>query len=424
LAIGDIVAFPSSWYLYCGMKKLCILLFVLIVCACTTVPKYPPGQDTYFVAAGGSDRNDGFSQAAPFQSLFKAMVAADNGPIKTITVLGTLDLKSEQSSNMERVFLIQGMGKGQILIRGAGTEPAVLSAAGSDRRVVLIRGTTPIRFENIEISGGKSSGEGGGMGIGPGSSVILGPGAVIRDNASANIGGGVVVSSGASLVVEGGKITGNRSESVGGGVAVMGVSASNPGILIVREGEINNNRAQGGGGVAVYQAGKCTLSGGEIYDNTADLAGGGVVVNQGAVFTMDGGVIRGNRSLGSGGGIALLAEGSFALKGGEIHGNQAAEHGGGIAADAVSAISIEGGFISANRAASRGGGIFSAGLFVKSGGKIYGNDMPQDAANTAETGPAIFVFRGTGFHKVRARSAGEDLPLNADTDEGWVVFRE
>jgi len=421
--IGDIVAYRSSWYLYCGMKKLCILLFVLIVCACTTVPKYPPGQDTYFVAAGGSDRNDGFSQAAPFQSLFKAMVAAANGPIKTITVLGTLDIKSEQSSNPERVFLIQGMGKEQILIRGADTEPAVLSAAGSDRRAVLVRGTTPIRFENIEISGGKSAGEGGGLGIGPGSSVILGPGAVIRDNVSENIGGGVIVAPGASLIVEGGKITGNRSDAVGGGVAVMGIS-STPGILLVREGEISNNRAQGGGGVALYQAGSFILSGGEIYDNTADLAGGGVVVNQSAVFSMDGGVVRGNRSLGSGGGIALLAEGTFVLIDGEIHGNQAAEHGGGIASDAASAMRIDGGFISANKAVSRGGGIFTAGSFVKSGGKIYGNDMPQDAANTAATGAAIFIYKGTGFHKVRARSAGEDLPLDADTDEGWVIFRE
>ena len=406
------------------MKKLCSLLFVVILCACATTPKYPPGQDTYYVMATGSDRNNGFSELTAFRSLFKAMAAAANGPIKKITVLGTLDVTTEQSSNRERVFLIQSMGKGEILICGADGEPAVLSAAGSGRRAVLVRGTAPIRFENIEITGGFSSSEGGGLGIGPGSAVTLGPGAVVRDNASANIGGGIVVARGASLVVEGGKVTGNRSSAVGGGIAVLGVSSSNAGVLVIREGEISNNRAQGGGGIAVYQGSTFTLSGGGIYDNTADLAGGGVLVSQGAVFTMEGGLVRGNRSLGSGGGLALLEDGSFVLKSGEIHGNRASEHGGGIAADALSSINMDGGFISANEAAVRGGGIFSAGPFEKSGGKIYGNDVPEDTANTAETGTAVFIFSMDGMNKIREESAGEGMSLDTASGEGWTIFEE
>jgi len=406
------------------MKKLSILVFALILCACASTQKIPPGQDTYFVMAGGSDRNNGFSQATAFRSLFKAMAAASRGSLKKITVLGTLDAASEQSTNLERVFLIQSMGKDPILICGTGEEPAVLSALGSGRRVVLIRGTAPIRFENIEISGGSSSGEGGGLGIGPGSTVILGPGAVVRDNVSQHVGGGVVVGPGASLTVEGGTITGNRSAAIGGGIAVMGVTASRVGVLEVREGEISNNRAQGGGGVAVFQGSACTLSGGGIYDNTADLAGGGVLVSQYAVFTMEGGLVRGNRSLGSGGGLALLEAGGFMLKNGEIHGNRASEHGGGIAADNTSVISVEGGFISANEAAVRGGGVFTAGTFDKSGGKIYGNDVPNDTANIAEAGTAVFVFRGTGMNKIREESAGENLALNAASDEGWGILEE
>jgi len=406
------------------MKKLSILVFTLIFCACATTQKIPPGQDTYFVMAGGSDRNNGFSEETAFRSLFKAMAAASRGPLKKITVLGTLDVASEQSTNLERVFLIQSMGKGEILICGAGEEPAVLSALGSGRRAILIRGTAPIRFENIVISGGSTSGEGGGLGIGPGSTVILGPGAVVRDNSSQHVGGGIVVAPGASLIVEGATITGNRASAVGGGIAVMGVFASRAGFLEIREGTISNNRAQGGGGIAVFQGSVCTLSGGGIYDNTADLAGGGVLVSQGAVLTMEGGLVRGNRSLGSGGGFALLEEGGFILKSGQVHGNRASEHGGGIAADAISTISVEGGFISANEAAARGGGIFTAGTFDKSGGKIYGSDVPEDTANTAQAGTAVFVFRVDGIHKVREESAGEDLALNANSDEGWKFFQE
>jgi len=406
------------------MKKLCILLFVVIFCSCATTRKYPLGQETYFVTAGGSDRNDGFSEATAFRSLFKAMVAAAGGPIKTITVVGTLDMGSEQSSNTERVFLLQGMGEGQILIRGAGPNPAVLSAEGSRRRVILIRGATPIRFENIEISGGVSSSEGGGIGIGPGSTVILGPGAVVRNNAAEYVGGGVLVGPGASLVVDGGKIYDNRSGTVGGGVVVVGISPKNAGTFVMSAGEIYNNRAQGGGGIAVFQSGRFTLSGGDVYDNTADMAGGGVVVSQGAAFSMEGGAVRENRSLGPGGGIALLEAGSFVLKDGEIHGNHSAEHGGGIAADSVSVITVEGGFISANSAVSRGGGVFTAGSFLKYGGKIYGNDVPEDTANNAETGAAVFVFGRSGFNKIRDQSAGEDLELDTASDEGWIIIEE
>jgi hypothetical protein len=400
----------------------CVCIFSLFFCACASAPKYLPGQDTYYVKAGGSDRNDGLSPETAFRSLFKALAAAAKGPIKTITVLGTLDAASEQSSNMERVFFIHSIGKNEVLIRGmpSAGEPAVLSAAGSGRRAVLVRGSSPIRFEHIVISGGVSSGEGGGMGIGPGSVVILGPGAVIRDNKSDNIGGGVLAAQRASLYVDGGMVTGNSAAAVGGGIAMLG----NGGILVIRDGEICNNRAQGGGGIAIYQGSTCTLSSGKIYDNTADLAGGGVVVNLGGTFIMEGGIVRENKTSGSGGGLALLEGGSLVVKNGEINSNSAGEHGGGIAADANSAITVEGGFISANAAASWGGGVFTAGPFQKTGGKIYGNDVPKDQANTAVSGPAVFIFQWDGTYKTREKSAGEDLILNASADDGWVIVAE
>ncbi|MDR2702617.1 MAG: hypothetical protein LBB72_09315 [Spirochaetaceae bacterium] len=349
------------------MKQFLIFacVFSLFFFACASGPRYLPGQDTFYVKAGGSDRNDGLSPETPFRSLFKALAAAAKGTIKTITVLGTLDEASEQSSNRERVFLIQSMGKNEILIRGTPSagEPAVLSAAGSGRRAVLIRGNSPIRFEHIVISGGVSSGEGGGIGIAPGCTVILGPGAVIRDNKSDNIGGGI----------------------------------------------------------AVFRGGTCTLSGGTIYGNTAGLAGGGVVVIQSGTFIMEEGVVRENKTSGSGGGFALLGGGALVFKNGEINSNSAGEHGGGIAADTESAITVEGGFISANTAAIWGGGVFTAGPFQKTGGKIYGNDVPKDQANTAVLGPAVFIYQWDRTYKVREKSAGEDLILDASADDGWDI---
>lgn len=399
---------------------LCVA-FIVILCSCAGFAKKPE-PDTYFVRADGNDRNDGLSEETPFRSLFKAMVMANSSSIKTITVIGTLDVNSEQSTNKERVFIIQGMGKTPILIRGKSSEldPPVLSAEESGRRVILIKGNVPIQFENIEISGGKTSEEGGGIGIGPGSSVVLGPGTLIRNNYASSIGGGVLVAPSGSLLVDGAKILDNRADIVGGGIAIVGKNTT----VTFKSGEISANHAQGGGGVAVYQEGRFTLSGGTILDNTADMAGGGVMVNQAALFTMENGLIRGNRSSGSGGGVALMERGTFILEDGEILGNRGAEHGGGIAADDTGNVIIKGGFISANRATVRGGGIFTAGSFIKSAGKIYGSDMPEDAANIASSGAAVFIFRSYGQHKTREVSAGDSLILDDEADDGWVIVEE
>jgi hypothetical protein len=401
------------------MKKTGFLFFTLCICACASFSSKDPVSDTYYVMAKGSDRNNGLSIETPFRSLFKALAMASGGPVKIITVLGKLDVASEQSTDAARVFIIQGTGSERVLIRGMALdqEAAVLSAEGSERRAVLIKGRVNIRLEDIEISGGTVSDEGGGLGIGPGSLVTLGPGTVIRNNRAAGLGGGVVVAPGGTLFIEGAWILDNRSAAMGGGVAVVGESS----VLVIRDGEISNNHAQGGGGVAIRQGGSFTLSGGTIHDNTADLAGGGVVLNQAGTLTMEGGVIRGNRSSGSGGGVALIDQGKLLLKAGEIHGNRAAEHGGGVAADNTSAVDVQGGYLSANRAASQGGAVFTAGPFVKSAGVIYGNEVPEDQANISALGAAVFIYRGEGIYKIREQSAGESLILDASANDGWIL---
>ena len=410
------------------MKKTSFLFCVVVTIAaifssCAIFEsRNKPYSDTYYVKADGNDRNHGLSEDKPFRSLFKAVVMANAGSIKTITVIGTLDINSEQSSNKDRVFLIQGMGKAPVLIQGksSDTGPAVLSAEGSGRRVMLIKGNISIRFENIEISGGASPDEGGGIAIGPGSEVTLGKGALIRNNQAYSFGGGVIVAPGGSLNIDGGKVIDNRSAIVGGGIAAVGANSA----LVFKNGEVSSNQAQGGGGIAIFQGGRFLLSGGTIHDNTADIAGGGIFINQSGSFTMEGGMIRGNRSSGSGGGIAILEHSAFVLEDGEIQGNRAAEHGGGIASDDTGKITVKGGYISANRAADRGGGIFTSGSFIKSAGKIYGSDMAEDAANIASSGAAIFIYYSNGIYKTRETSAGDGLILDASADDGWIIVEE
>jgi hypothetical protein len=391
-----------------------ILIIVMISGACNTVKEVAEMPETYYVKADGNDRNDGLSGETPFRSLFKALHMASSTGIKTVTVMGTLDVKSEQSSDTERVFIIQGTGKDTLTIRGE--DNAVLSGQG-ERRVLLVRGIANIRFENIVISGGRSGGEGGGIGIGPLSVVTLGPGVEVKENQSSSVGGGIAIAPGGSLYIDGASIAGNRSDGIGGGIAAVGKGS----VLGMKAGEVRNNQAEGGGGIAVYQGCDFTFEGGDISGNQATV-GGGVVLNQSGLFLMKGGEIRGNRSVSSGAGIAVIGS-SFTMEGGEIRSNSSGEHGGAIVSDENGTVSISGGVIAANSAAGNGGAVFSGGSVIKAhGGVIYGKDAPADMANTAGEGAVAYIFLG-GADKVRETTASDETILNSNfygAQGGWT----
>ncbi|MDR1929093.1 MAG: hypothetical protein LBQ44_00550 [Treponema sp.] len=379
------------------MKNIRFILFLLpllvfFVASCASTPDV--GVETYYVRADGDDRNDGISEETPFRSLFKALVMASRGPARVITLLGTLDLASEQSANAERVFIIQGTGRAEITIRGrelpaGAADRAVLSGREAGRRVILVRGFSNIRFEHVEISGGRSSGEGGGIGIGSGAVVTLGPGTVVRDNRSETVGGGAALAPGAVLVIAGGTVVTNSAAGVGGGVAAVGRGSS----FTLESGEIRENQAEAGGGAAIYEGCAFRFLGGAIENNRAAVAGGGLVLNRSASMRMEGGRIGGNSSR-SGGGLALIEHCGFTMSGGEIRNNRADEYGGGIASDNTSSVIMEGGVLGGNSAASRGGGMFIAGPFSKSAGVIWGSNASGEDANRAESGAALFLPGG------------------------------
>jgi hypothetical protein len=399
---------------YLGSFLLLVPFGVLLSCATVVpIPEPPPGTESFYVKAGGNDLNDGISEETPFRSLFKAVLMASRTSVKTITLLGTLDVASEQSANRERVFIIQGTGKEEITIRGKDPQDkAVLSGQGANRRVILIKGIAHIRFENVEISGGRSSSEGGGIGIGAGAVVTLGPGTVIRENQSNTVGGGVALAPGGTLIVAGASVSGNSARGVGGGIAAVGLGAA----LTLEDGEIRENRAEGGGGVAVYEGCSFVMLDGIIESNRAVIAGGGLVANRKASLRMEGGRVHENHSS-SGGGLALIENCSFVMTGGEISGNQAGEHGGGLAADETSTVTLNGGTLKGNSAGSNGGGIFTAGPFSKTAGLIWGRGAAEADANRAGSGAAVYVLRAGGANLVRETTLAAADVINSSVFE-------
>ena len=133
-------------------------------------------------------------------------------------------------------------------------------------------------------------------------------------------GGGVRVKSGGSFTLSGGAIEGNHAKNAGGGVYVSGSGAR----FTLAGGSIENNTAKNGAGVAEDGAGYISVSSGFVNGNTASNNGGGVWFGggSGSGFSMNGGSITGNRAQAKGGGVYVNG-GSFAPEGGSITGNTA-----------------------------------------------------------------------------------------------------
>jgi hypothetical protein len=127
----------------------------------------------------------------------------------------------------------------------------------------------------------------------------------------------VLVSLGGTLIIENGaEITGNTNNGpvssdetidFAGGISVRGSA-------IMNGGSISGNKSMTeGGGVAVYNGGIFTLNGGSIADNEALYEGGGITVYKGS-FIMHGGLISGNKQT-----ITDSSSGRWIIGGGGVY---------------------------------------------------------------------------------------------------------
>jgi len=231
----------------------------------------------------------------------------------------------------------------------------------------------------------------------------------------------------------GGTITGNTTNTSGGGVYLQkatfnmyGGKISNNSSVLGATQTINANYGHGGGVAAVswgtFKA-EFNMYGGEISGNTAQATtrnagtetetviganGGGVYANgAGAALDIQGGVIKNNTAQkgvatvnGNGGGICATATATLSIADCEISGNTAAVNGGGV--HTAVAATIEDTAITGNTATGNGGGIYNTAAMTVIGGKV--ND------NTAVNGGGACV---TGANSEFDMSGGEISGNNA-----------
>ena len=344
----------------------------------------------------------------PYTTLQAALDAGNGGTVKL--------LKDINTSNVGEGGFPAQVGSGNVtldlngkIIQGDGINNVITVNSGltltdsdptSENRCTLPETSEPVSIPGGLITGGNTTGDGGGVYVASGGSFTMQSGTISGNKAESN-GGGVYVANGGIFTMSGGAaIYGNMSERYGGGVYIDGtftmqngtisgnwavnkygggVFVANSGSFTMQNGTISDNMAKENGG-GVYADNTFNMKGGTISVNTAGN-GGGVWVNNNATFTMEGGTITGNTADDSGGGVCV--NGEFTMTGGTITGNKASRYGKNV--QVYSSINLSGSPVIADNDRNN--------LFLNSNAKIYVTGKLTGAASVgvAMSQPGIFT---------------------------------
>jgi hypothetical protein len=188
-------------------------------------------------------------------------------------------------------------------------------------------------------------------------------------------------------------------------------------IFRMNGGTISGNAAKSGGGVYVDSYGLFHMNGGIISENMAegdasgrDADGGGVYVGRGGLFNMNGGTISGNAAMnsvneGNGGGVFVTTRisaapgGTFNMSGGIIRSNYAGESGGGVYVDRL--------------------GTNETGIFIKTGGTIFGSNLVNPLPPLFVDRPAVQGSDNIAGTRIIPPGGSED---DAFANAGHAVF--
>jgi len=161
-----------------------------------------------------------------------------------------------------------------------------------------------------------------------------------------------------------GAITGGNTSGVGGGVIVKAGGA-----LTLNGGSIAGNKAaKDGGGIYLEKNAGFTMNGGAVSDNECKKNGGGILACEG--FNVTGGVLSGNKASQRGGALYIYGAENFnanatinrwvTISGATISGNTAGVYGGGIYVHYYDiGLKMTNTLVTLNYAGSMGGGIYS-----------------------------------------------------------------
>ncbi|MGB0562866.1 MAG: DUF4347 domain-containing protein [Spirulinaceae cyanobacterium] len=354
-----------------------------------------------------------FTVTTATQAALEAAIVAANGSAGADEI---------RFSGVTRIDLTSALSDitDELTITGGDTN-VTIAGNNTTFRIFNVTGTAAATFDNLTITGGRTTGYGGGIYSNNGSVTVTN--STLSGN-SANNGGGGIYSNNGGVTVTNSTVSGNLANAgVGGGILSLdgGVTVTNSTIsgndggiisldffsdVTVTNSTISGNSSATDGG-GIFSARGVTVTNSTISGNSADGPGGGIYVRNDATVTNS--TISGNSANGSGGGIVSILNSDVTVTNSTVSGNSAVGRGGGILND-VGSISVTQSTISGNSVNGSGGGIYSddggitvtqstiafnsasgsgGGIRVRNGSGSLGNTIVSNNS-TGGTGPDLF----------------------------------
>lgn len=373
-----------------------------------------------YISDTGNNDNDG-SENSPFPTIARAiddMTEADadyeifiDGTVTGIHSFPSTLKKEVSAGDANGTHYAQSIlikGKNGLYTSGEHQgEPQDVMDGNSEGSVITIESPVPITIEDLKITKGGNTNEGGGINMKAGTDVTINDGVLITDNTATTSGGGIF-DRGGHLKINGGKISKNHltrssyANDLGGiGVFVGGSNSITKTIFEMTGGEISENEPGTNTNIDICGCG--------VKLRNGDGGTGGPVE-----FKMTGGKITKNKSLWKGANIftdvaKIILSGDAEISYGEISatGSESA-YGAGITLWGGAHLEMSGGKIFGNKAsvtnttkeACSGVMVPDGCSFTMTGGDIYDNE----ASGGATLGGALFVqgeFKMSGTAKIK-----------------------
>ncbi|AFZ47737.1 Cupin 2 conserved barrel domain protein [Cyanobacterium stanieri PCC 7202] len=399
------------------------------------------------------DQNDGSAENG--LSLRDAIIIANRNPVDNFiielqggqTYLLEIDLRDENEALAGDLDILAG---GRVEIVGIGDQKAVIDASGLEQgdRVFEIFPGAQVRFDNLKITGGRTTFFGGIFNGGDltitnsevsgnfvefdhagiyNSGRLVIDNSLIADNEATRFTGGIVNFAGGDLVITNSVIENNRASFDNGGI-------TNFGTAMIQNTRINNNDSlQNVGGI--FNGNTLTLIDSEVIGNSAILNNGGIsnlgsltierstiadnisgqfnggVANGGFISIQDS-VIRNNVAAQFNGGFVNF--GNAMINNTEISNNVADFDNGGISNNG--ALTLTNSRVINNRALQTGGGIGNYNFMNVIGTEISNNSSNIDGGGITNYG----TFNLQNSSVVDNRTAGNGGAI-ANYNRGQVV---
>ncbi len=347
-----------------------------------------------FVTPGGSGD---CSQPTPCD-LHAALALAGDGDTVYVAQ-GTYTGTGEAVISVTNSITLYGGWDGTMTeppVRDPKINPTTLDGEGL-RQVVYITGTITPTLEGLRLTGGSSSGRGGGV-------IIYGAHPVISAcriwNNTGKDGGGVFLAGSANAVLVNNEIYGNTADQYGGGVAFD----TSPNITLTGNTFYSNTAHEDGGAISLWSGDNANVSDNDVYSNTSDRDGGGIYIREGSTVLANNVISRNIASAGGGG--MYIENANITLVDNRVSANTSTSGGGGLCFTDASTVTLTGNYVYSNTSTSAGGGIYlnTTPTATLTGNHIYDNAASDaggiylyDADGSTLTGNRIYDNRVTSY---------------------------